>query len=350
MKFCIISNVPLYIANGIGTYIRNLCRLFNIPDNHVYDAYNLTRKDIEYINSNFDFISLHIGVLESRTADKLKIQKLKKIKLKKIATIHNVPDEEVRLLRECMDTYFPTKKYPVGTVVGKDYEKFFLKLIDGLVFSTAVDFKVFSGFYNTNIPSKILPPSIQYVLDTQATQHISKSNKILYLGRVDYRKGLVCSLNGMEFLPKFTLDVIGGYSGKRTHNEVILNFFLSKLNNVEYKGTLKGANKTKLEKYFIFFGNSLYEPFGFSHIECLFNNIVPIIGKGTGTNEVLGYDYPYAVNDSVPELVKTVNSIYNTPIDQLEDILQRAKNNLIKYTDVFYKQNYISFCKKIVNN
>lgn len=349
MKFCIISNVPLGTSNGIGTYIKNLCNLFRIPDEHVYNVFALTNSDIEYINKTFNFVNLHIGLLESRTAEGLKIQKLKKIKLKKIATIHNVPDEEVRLFEECMTTYFPTRKYPIDTIIGRDYEKFFLKLVDGLIFNTKSDYKIFSKFYSININSKILPPSVQYILDNSTETGIVKSNNMLYLGRVDYRKGLICSLNSMEFLPRFNLDVIGGINAKHSYNKVVLGTFLKKLSNIRYKGKLKKSEVVKSEKYFIFLGNSLYEPFGFSHMECLFNDIVPIIGKNTGTHEVFGDTYPYAIEDSVPELIKTVNIIENTPTDQLQSILDKAKNNIKTYTDKFYKDNFLAFCKEILN-
>lgn len=349
MKFCIISNVPLDVPNGIGRYIRNVCTLFNIPKNYVYNVFTLTSKEIEYINTTFDFVNLHIGILESRTADGLKLQKLKKIKLKKIATIHNVPDEEVRLLNECMATYFPTSNYPIDTVTGKDYERFFLKHVDGLIFSTMSDYKIFSKYYSVNINSKILPPSVQYILDNSTETGIVKSNNILYLGRVDYRKGLICSLNSMEFLPRFNLEVIGGFNDKHSHNRIILEVFLKKFSNIRYRGKLKKSEVVKSEKYFIFLGNSLYEPFGFSHIECLFNNIVPIVGKNTGTHEVFGDTYPYAIEDSVPDLIKTVNIIKNTPTTQLQSILDEAKNNIKIYTDNFYKNNFLAFCKGILN-
>ncbi len=106
MKFCIITDVSLDIPNGIASYVRNLKESFKLTDKDIFNVFNLTNEEISYINENYSFVSLQIGILRSKTADGFKIQKLKKIKLKKIATIHSVVDEEVRLYKECMGYLF----------------------------------------------------------------------------------------------------------------------------------------------------------------------------------------------------------------------------------------------------
>lgn len=342
MKFCIITDVSLDIPNGIASYVRNLKESFKLTDKDIFNVFNLTNEDISYINENYSFVSLQIGILRSKTADGFKIQKLKKIKLKKIATIHSVVDEEVRLYKECMDTYFPTVEYPIGTVHGSSYEKFFLKLVDGLVFSTIEDFNIFKKYYNTSVRSKIIPPSVDYIQKSKYLSPLKKSNNAAFLGRVDYRKGILASLNSMEFLPELNYNIFGPVDTDNQHNKVILNHFKSKYKNIVYRGNVNNRQEY-YDSHFIFFGNSLYEPFGFSHIENLFNNVVPIIGKGTGTHEVFGNEYPFVVEDSVTDLVNIVKLIYSKDINYIQAILDKAKNNLRHLTDTFFELNYLDY-------
>lgn len=348
MKFCIITNVPLNTINGISRYVLNLLKIFELKEDVVYDVFSLSDDDIEYINANFDFVSIQIGVLGTMNGEGFKIQKLKKIKLKKIGTIHSVPDEEVKYLKDCLNFYFPTSTYRSENLYSDRYERFFLKLLDGLVFYTGNDQKIFNSYFKHTLPSRIINPSIQYITDNIVSNKITKSNNLGYLGRVDYRKGLLCSLNSMEFLKDKTLNVFGPVDKNQQYNRVILNHFLSKYKNIKHTPSLKDR-KEYYNTHFIFLGNSLYEPFGFSHVENLFNNVVPIVGKNTGTEEVFGNDYPFSVGDSVPGLVSTVEAIFNCTVDELNNILDKAKNNLNNLTDNTFKDSYINFCSNIVN-
>lgn len=349
MKFCIITNVPLTTLNGISRYILNLLKIFKLKEDVVYNVFSLTDTEIEYINANFDFVSIQIGVLGTMNGEGFKIQKLKKIKLKKIATIHSVPDEEVKYLKDCLSFYFPTSTYRSENLYSDRYERFFLKLLDGIIFYTETDRKIFKEYFTVNTPTTVISPSIDYIRENIYSNEIIRNNRLAYLGRVDYRKGLLCSLNSMEFLKDKILNVYGPVDKNQQYNKVILQHFLRKRTNIKHYSSVTDRNKY-YSTHFIFLGNSLYEPFGFSHVENLLNNVVPIIGKNTGTHEIFGSDYPFAVEDSVPQLVDTVNRIQNTPVEKLQNILKIAKNNLETFTDPFFKQNYISFCKEVVNN
>lgn len=347
MKFCIITNISTGTVNGISRYIENLRHTFGIKEEDVFHISDLSADTVQYINTNFDFVSVQTGLLQVENGESMRLQILKKIKLKKIATIHSVPDEEVRLLDECMENYFPTGKYHSGVVYGKRYEKFFLTLMDALIFSTYRDKEIFSSFYNLQIPSSIIIPSVEYILKNIENTQINKNGNLGYLGRIDYRKGLLCSLNSMHFLNRYKLKVYGQLVRSLSHNKVILEHFLKKHSNIEYNGVLINK-KHYFRDTFIFLGNSLYEPFGYSHIENLVNNVIPIIGKDTGTQEIFGKEYPFVVGDSVPELVNTVNKISTINVEELQDVLNHTITRIQDLTDLTFKENYSNFCKQII--
>lgn len=348
MKFCIITNVPLASLNGISRYILNLLKIFKLKEDVVYNVFSLTDTEIEYINANFDFVSIQIGVLGTMNGEGFKIQKLKKIKLKKIATIHSVPDEEVKYLKDCLSFYFPTSTYRSENLYSDRYERFFLKLLDGIIFYTETDRKIFKEYFTVNIPTTVINPSIDYIRKNIYSNEIMVNNRLAYLGRVDYRKGLLCSLNSMEFLKDKILNVYGPVDKNQQYNKVILQHFLGKRTNIKHYSSVTDRSKY-YNTHFIFLGNSLYEPFGFSHVENLLNNVVPIIGKSTGTQEVFGIDYPFAVGDSVPDLVNTVQAIYKSTPEALTSVLDKVKMRLNTLTDSSFKDSYLKFCNNIVN-
>ena len=204
------------------------------------------------------------------------------------------------------------------------------------------DFNIFKQYYNTPVRSKIIPPSIDSIQNFNYLSPLKKSKNAAFLGRVDYRKGILASLNSIEFLPELNYNIFGTIDTDNQHNKVILDHFKSKHKNIVYRGTLKDR-QNYYDSHFIFYGNSLYEPFGFAHIENLFNNVVPIVGKETGTHEIFGQDYPFVVEDSVTDIVSMVKLIYSKDINDIQTILDKAKDNLRHLTDTFFELNYLDY-------
>jgi glycogen synthase len=342
MKFCIITDVPVGIKHGLGQYIRSLVRIFSLGKDTVYNIFEISSVDVEYINKNFDFVSIQIGILKKNqiyVADTLS-----QISIPKIATIHSVVDEEIFWLEHCLDNYFPNSDKEFNTLYREGYLTVLSKL-DGLVFYTENDMKIFEKYYDVKTKKSVIPPSIQYITDSVESKSIKKTNLISFLGRIDYRKGIIASLNSMEFLPDYNLKVYG--EAVDQHNIIILNYFLSKNKNIMYEG-LVNDRYSYYSNTSIFLGNSLYEPFGFSHVENLFNFVVPIIGRGTGTHDMFGNNYPYAIDDSVPELVDTVKRIEKTGEKELSTTLVKVQKRLLHLTDENFKNEYFKFIKSVI--
>jgi hypothetical protein len=342
MKICIITDVPLGIEHGMGRYIANLSDSLGIGGKSIFNLFTLNDDIISYINSEFDIVSIQIGILKLSQINNLKF--LQQIRLKKIATIHSVVDKEIELYLECMRIYFKKVDVGVNTLYGDEYQQQFLDIMDGFVFYTYNDSVVFNQYYKSDKPQYIIPPSIEYCFDVYSNR-VKKNNNISVLGRIDYRKGVIASFSSMGFLQQYNLDVYGLIMNE--HDGLILNHFLNKNRNIVYKGTLSDK-LYYFDRTSIFLGNSLYEPFGFSHIENLFNFVVPIIGKDTGTHEAFGADYPFVVEDSVPQLVEMVTQIERMHEGELYEILKRTQNNLIHLTDNYFRDSYTKFVESIM--
>lgn len=342
MKICIITDVPVGIEHGMGRYITNLSNSLGIKNKSIFSLFTLNDDIISYINSEFDIVSVQIGILKLNQIYNLKF--LQQIKLKKIATIHSVVDKEIELYLECMRIYFKKVDVGINTLYGDEYQHQFLDIMDGFVFYTHNDAVVFNQYYESDRPQHIIPPSIEYCFDAYSNK-IKKNNNISVLGRIDYRKGVIASFSAMNFIEQYNLDVYGLIMNE--HDGVILNYFISKNKNIVYKGTLSD-NDYYFNRTSIFLGNSLYEPFGFSHVENLFNFVVPIIGKDTGTHEAFGVDYPFVVEDSVPQLVEMVTQIERMHDGELYEILKRTQNNLIHLTDNYFRDSYTKFVESIM--
>jgi hypothetical protein len=340
MKMCIITDVPIKTNHGMGRYIKNLLKIFDISEKNVFNLFYLNNNIVDFINKEFDVISIQIGILNTTEVPEC-LKVLKKINIKKVATIHSVVDKEVDYYIECMSDYFNKKNtdYSIQALYGDLYKTYFLDLMDSLVFCTDNDKRIFNQYYVSTVPQTVIPPSIEYCNKRHST-HIKKNKSLSFLARIDYRKGIIASFNVMEFLTDYQLDIYGLISNKS--DEVILDYFLNKNKNMLYKGLLQDKEKY-FNQYSIFLGNSLYEPFGFSHIENLFNYVVPIIGKNTGTHEIFGEEYPYVVTDNVMELKQMIENINNTSEVELKNILDNTINKINYLTNSYFKDRYLSF-------
>ena len=341
MKICIITDVPVDIEHGMGRYIINLMESLKLPTTAVFNILELDDKKVNYINTNFDLVSVQVGILK---LDQLgSLHTLQKILPTKIATIHSVIDKEVELYKECVNQYFNRQEVEMNCIWGDLYQSFFLDVMDGFVFYTKNDQDTFNKYYNSRSPQIVIPPPVDYCRATQVSNNVKQNNKLAFLARVDYRKGIVASFNAMEFLTNYSLDVYGLIMNK--HDHIILEHFLNKNANLSYKGLLQDKVKY-FNKYSIFLGNSMYEPFGFSHVENLFNFITPVIGKDTGTHEVFGSEYPFVVGDSVPELVDVIKAISETSSNTLHKVLEKAQDNFKDMNTTTFAERYVKFLKK----
>jgi hypothetical protein len=344
MRICIITDVPIDVKHGMGRYIHNLLEIFDINKKNVFSVYELNRYLINKINRDFDIASIQIGILNTTEVPEC-LKLLKKINIKKVATIHSVVDKEVDYYIECMRDYFNKKDtdYDIQALYGDTYKKYFVDTMDGFIFYTNNDKRIFNQYYVSNIPQAVIPPSIEYC-NKRYSNHIKKNKNLSFLARVDYRKGIVASFNTMEFLTDYELDIYGLISNKS--DEVILDYFLNKNKNMSYKGLLQNKEKY-FNQYSIFLGNSLYEPFGFSHMENLFNYVVPIIGKNTGTHEIFGNDYSFAISDNVFELKNMIEVINSMSNYNLKSILDETINKIEYLTHSYFKEHYINFLKNV---
>lgn len=342
MNFCIVTDVPIEIEHGLGQYLRNLKHIFSIKEEDIFNIFELNKEKINYINTTYEAVSVQIGILKKDQTSITEI--LSDIKIPKIKTIHSVVDEEIFWLKDCFDQYFPKIPLELNTLYSTEYEKL-LNQVDGFIFYTENDRKIFKKYYNVDRPDAIINPSLEYIKNhNRYSTSIKKSKSIGYLGRVDYRKGIVASLNAMEFLPEWILNVYGMVLNQ--HDFVILDYFTKKNSNIKFNNLLQDKNH-----YFnntsIFFGNSLYEPFGFSHMENLLNYVTPVIGKDTGTHEIFGQDYPFAVSDNVYELSNVVERIDGTSEFELTKILNSVVERVEKLNDSRFKKNYLDFFNRI---
>ncbi len=342
MKFCIITDIDETIPHGLGRYVTNLIDIFSIPSNYVYNVFNLTEDDLDFINSNFDFVSIQIGILKRNQIQV--VNTISKIRIPKIATIHSVVAEELYWLSHCFENYFPKVKTDFNVISHSSYVNL-LSMMDLLIFYTNHDKNIFNKHYDISVEKVVISPSIEYIIQNRYSDVIKTEKSLGYLGRLDYRKGMLASLNSMEFLKDYNMNMYGLLTNQ--HDMVILDYFLKKCPNIKFHSTLKNRYDY-FTKTSIFLGNSLYEPFGFSHVENLFNFVVPIIGKGTGTHEVFGEDYPFAVEDSVPQLLEMIHTISNMESSDLYDILKRTQQNLSHLTDASFSEKYSNVIKSVI--
>lgn len=314
MRFCILTEIDPSTKHGMGKYIELIKPVLNISNSEIFNVLTLDSDQIEKINQ-FDICLVHIGLLKSSYNI---LSELKSIKIPKVTTIHSVISEEYKYFKELFEVYFKNKVEIVDTfdVIDQQNYQNVIDQYDALIFNTNSDKELFLKSYNFNGPIATIIPPLEHLFKPHSTQ-INKTDHMTYMARIDYRKGVIATLNAFEFLPNYSLDVYGLLMSK--HDKIILEHFLHKNKNIKYKGLVQDRSKY-FNQYSIFFGNSLYEPLGFSHLEHLFNYVTPIIGKNTGTSEVFGADYPFQVGDNVAELLAMVHKIKNTSTDQLYEI------------------------------
>ena len=342
MRFCILTEIKPSIKHGMGKYIEIIKNTLGIRDIDIFNVFEINDSELIKINQ-YDCCLVHIGLLKKNQIDILNF--LKKISIKKIATIHSVLKTEVEYFKEFINVYFPNNTDILSGIDVIDDSEYQLMICeyDALIFNTQNDRDIFLKHYKFDgLIENIIPP-LEHLFKPHSNS-IKKNNQMSYMGRLDYRKGLIATLNSFEFLPNDELDIYGLIMDR--YNQIILKHFTEKNRNITYKGLVKDRSDY-FNKYSIFFGNSLYEPLGFSHLEHLFNYVTPIIGKNTGTSEVFGESWPFQVGDSVPELINCVDKIKKTNLDDLKNQHDFVINNLKKYTTDYYKSKLFNLIYKL---
>lgn len=186
-------------------------------------------------------------------------------------------------------------KYQLDHKLGKGYtlkrkirdkivQKQTISAADHIVFQTDSDLNGFiSNLYRSRIGASVIPNNINVSWMDQESKNICKSlnlKRILSLGNMNFRKGLVPMIEGFSLAvkndPDLKLSFIGDYSDKKT--EIEITQLIKKLNlskSIEFLGRIDKP-LTRFNEWDLLIVPSLYDAFPNTVLEALHTGMVVI--------------------------------------------------------------------------
>jgi glycosyltransferase involved in cell wall biosynthesis len=372
MKIGYVSNNPITQDGGIGNFLFKL--IYGLTNNStIQPVFFFKPEHGKETNSNFTFIldessiddaiallntmdvvHWNWGVTESD--DDFIMQIFRSITIPIITTVHSLQLVEQECYRECIDTYFHDAKDSIKSFMqyydlSAKNQVEFIERSNITVFLTenelahaqrlGIKTKQTRVIYNS-----IDPVPIQYA-NIKQTKHTG------IFSRLVYRKGILAAITAIDSMLDMTLTIHGGYGDLFT--VAMIDSFL-KNPRIQAKGELRGVDNQKrfFSEISLMFGNSLYEPFGYSHVESMQLGVFPIIGAGTGTVELFGEDYPFIVHDDVNDLKQKIMLYYSMTLPELHSLAKTIETRFkTKSIDLFlssYKHLYETTCLNEINS
>ena len=249
-------------------------------------------------------------------------------------------------------------------------EKEIMKATDRIIATTPPEKRDLMHYYDFDLEDKIkLIPcgvnlkrfrKINFESARNYINHFSEKDKIiLYVGRIDWRKGIETLIRAfplvLKRLPKLNLNVmvVGGKIGKKgdpdDKKEISRLKDITKELNIEKKVLFLGRRDQKKLSYYysagdIFVTPPFYEPFGMTALEAMRCGI-PIIASKVGglsyiiQNKKTGLFFP-AGNHKI--LAKKIIQVFKT---------KGLRNKLIKNAEKVVKENYgwENICSEMIN-
>ena len=336
MKIGYVSNNPITQDGGIGNFLFKLIYGLTELDSTIQPVFFFKPEHGKDIQSNFTFIlnetsikqainllnSMDIvhwnwGVTESD--DEFIMQIFRAIQVPIITTVHSLQVVEQECYRECIDTYFNNATESIKSFVqyfdaSAQNQIEFIERSDVTVFLTQNELNHALRLGIKTKQARVIYNSIDSIPIDYANIKQTKHTGIF--SRLVYRKGILAAMTAIDLISDMTLTIHGGYGDPFTI--AMVDSFL-KNPRIQAKGELRGIDKQKqfFSEISIMFGNSLYEPFGYSHVESMQLGVFPIIGANTGTVEIFGEDYPFIVHDDVNDLKQKIMLYYSMSIPEL---------------------------------
>ncbi len=197
-----------------------------------------------------------------------------------------------------------------------------------------------------NIKHKLLYiPNFINTRDFRASSVVPDVNRLLFIGRMEYRKGpdlvIKSFIELSQRYPKLTVTFIGEDTNAWTVNGASVKFskyvrsfrlpesiqrrisFISRINQ-----------RSHLIKYLtshpgIAVLPSRYEPFGYVFIETMMAGCITVASKEGGGAEIIrnGVD-GFTINPAIEDIVISVHKIHNLKLQQRMNIIGRAKDKI----------------------
>jgi len=366
MKIGYVSNNPITQDGGIGNFLFKL--IYGLTNNStIQPVFFFKPEHGKETNSNFTFIldessiddaiallntmdvvHWNWGVTESD--DEFIMQIFRAIQVPIITTVHSLQLVEQECYQECVNTYFSDKSDSIKSFIqyfdaSARNQVEFIERSNVTVFLTNNEKLHADRLGIKTQKSVVIYNSIDSIPIDYSNIKQTKHTGIF--SRLVYRKGILAAMTVIESMSDSTLTIHGGCGDPFTI--AMVNSFL-KNPRIQAKGELRGLENQKqfFKEISLMFGNSLYEPFGYSHVESMQLGVFPIIGANTGTVEIFGEDYPFIVKDDVNDLKQKIMLYYSMSINQLHELAQKIEKRFQeKSIDLFlssYKQLYEITC------
>ena len=372
MKIGYVSNNPITQDGGIGNFLFKL--IYGLTNNStIQPVFFFKPEHGKNTDSNFTFIldepsideaiallntmdvvHWNWGVTESD--DEFIMQIFRAITVPIITTVHSLQLVEQECYQECINTYFSNEKDSLKSFIqyfdaSAKNQVEFIERSNVTVFLTENELAHAQRLGIKTKQTRVIYNSIDSTPIDYANIKQTKHTGIF--SRLVYRKGILAAMTAIESMPETTLTIHGGYGDPFT--VAMVDSFL-KNPRIQAKGELRGVDNQKrfFSEISLMFGNSLYEPFGYSHVESMQLGVFPIIGAGTGTVELFGEDYPFIVHDDVNDLKQKIMLYYSMTIPELHDLAKTIETRFkTKSIDLFlssYKHLYETTCLNEINS
>lgn len=300
--------------------------------NILFDYLIHRRREIKKVIDSFQPDIIHI----QGTGPQLMLLKHKNVN-NIIVTQHGIMKEE--------------KKYQLGL---KNKIKFGFKSIIESIYFKRIKNLIFISNYNKNlltnkqlknilntknIPNPINPLFFSFENDTK------KANRIIYIGAINKRKGLINLLKAIQILKNknidFHLDVIGGYTSDSYKN--LINTYLSShfiKSNIKFHGWKSQKYIGKMmTKNTIFVLPSYQETLPVSIAEAMATGLVVVANNVGGISEMIINDKTGFIYDenNVQDLSDILEKLYNNM-----EIIQLVSSNAKLSAKQLYSPEYVA--------
>jgi len=277
-----------------------------IIKNYIYDYLIRGRRSIKKIINTYQPDIIHV----QGTGPQLLLLKYSKYK-NIVVTQHGIMQEE--------------KKYQIGL---KDTLRFHVKSIIETIYLRKVENIIFISDYNKNLykDANLKFTTNIYNAINSDFFHKNKSqkalNKILYVGAINKRKGLINVLKALNMLKLrgmyYKLEIIGDFTDKG-YEDLIKNYLESSIiiDDIIFHGWQPPRNIIQImQKNSLFILPSYQETLPVSIAEAMAAGLVVIANDVGGVSEMLiekhsGFLY---TNNNLEELIKILANLYNNPV------------------------------------
>jgi len=340
MKLCVLNNYQNkgYI-NEIITFNRILTSLNISPE----DVYNFNSPNVVYqLNKNYT----HVLIFMDYKVSSVELYKdfLEELKILKIFIIDSIPHHNKKISEDFINSNVNgVTNIFCGLPINHQtllYEKY----SDGLIFFNTNDVKLFQQYYplKNEKPFSIIPPPLGKKENLKINfKNRIPNNNIGLNGYPSSQSGVLELLKISNYNQKYSFNLYGTHGRDEVLNEIIINYLTSVNLKIKFKGKVKNDDKFFNEN-FIYANLSIYDTFDYYTFFSILNGSVPIINENSGTSEFFK-NYPFIINDKIDVVKNKLTQISDTPISEINHILENTLINLMELNDENNYKQYINF-------